>query len=125
MVLKSIDCGWLGRPPETIVIDPHSDDHAFDFVPGRLTKFETIDALVAHVKQRADDIAGIEMMLAPVILRGTINADDGAVIIRFASGHGMAIDRETAQTLVNDGLFSRLRVPTTLLSPKKDSTGSA
>ena len=82
-----------------------------------LERFESVEALIEHVKERADDFERVEMMLAPVHIRNT-SAPDGAVTIRLCSGAGIMVDRTTGEALLNDGLLQRLRVPVELRSPR-------
>ena len=83
-------------------------------------KFESTEAVVAYLKQRADDISTVSLSIAEgVLMRGPQGEEAffnrAAGIVMHIGGDSFVISTDAMEWLLNDGLLNRLGVPIRLL----------
>jgi len=85
-------------------------------------RFETPEELIAHIKERVDDIDSVSINMSNAVLRtntdGTkTEVHDVAMIINYCNGRPGMIHRDAAEILLNDGVLINLRIPVHLCPP--------
>ena len=84
-------------------------------------QFPTSAELLKRLQERSDDFESVTIMVVnDMSLTGPpgtkpMLAKDCCGIIRTCTGESILIHREELQTLVNEGILQRLKIPITLL----------
>ena len=83
-------------------------------------RFSTSAELLKRLQERSDDFEGVTIMVTnDMPLTGPEGqrrlAKDCCSIIKLCNGESLLIHREELETLLNDGVLQRLRIPISLL----------
>lgn len=99
---------------------------AFDEFPQE--RFESVEALIAAIKQRSDDIESMTIQVASGLLLEGPSGEQlfqrgcGA-IVKMHDGTSLTLHRDDAAALLTDGLLNRLRKPIKLIPLPEDRLG--
>jgi len=80
-------------------------------------RFDTPEELIAHIKERVDDIDSLSINMSNAVLRANTEVHDVAMIINYCNGRPGMIHRDAAEILLNDGVLINLRIPVHLCPP--------
>jgi predicted RNA-binding protein associated with RNAse of E/G family len=82
-------------------------------------RFATSEELIKRLKEQADDIDGLHIVVAnhlPMVTpKGDMRLVNGCCsMIKLCTGESILIHRDELQNLLNDGILSRMKVPISL-----------
>jgi len=83
-------------------------------------QFSTSDQLLKRLQERSDDFEGVTIMVAnDMPISGPDKqrklAIDCCCMIKLCNGGSLLIHRDELETLLNDGILQRMKIPISLL----------
>lgn len=83
-------------------------------------RFSSSEALIRQLQERSDDFEGVTMMVAnDLFMTGPEGqrhlAKNCCCLIKTCTGESILIHREEFETLLNDGILQRLKIPISLV----------